>query len=78
MLKQQDLGESLVTGSIRQSPQAQSTCEDEINLKVPSWDFPRGPVVKNSPSNAKDASLIPGQGSKIAHAVGAMKPTCCK
>ena len=31
------------------------------------WDFPGGPVVKNLPYNAGDASLIP---------VG--DPTCCK
>ena len=33
-------------------------------------DFPAGPVVKNLPSNAGDASSIPGQGTKIPHAVG--------
>ena len=31
-------------------------------------DFPGGPVVKNSPSNAGDASLIHGWGTKIPHA----------
>ena len=25
-----------------------------------SWDFPGGPMVKNSPSNAENMSLIPG------------------
>ena len=33
------------------------------------WDFPGGPVVKNPPSNAGDMGLIPGQGTKISHAV---------
>ena len=33
-------------------------------------DFPGGPVVKNLPYNAGDAGLIPGQGTKIPHAVG--------
>ena len=33
-------------------------------------DFPGDPVVKNPPSNAGDAGLIPGQGTKIPHAVG--------
>ena len=33
------------------------------------WDFPDGPVVKNLPSNAGDAGLIPGWGTKIPHAV---------
>ena len=28
-------------------------------------DFPGGPVVKTSPSNAEGAGLIPGQGAKI-------------
>ena len=71
MLKQQDSGESLVT--IRQSPQAQSTCENEINFKVHSWDFPDDPLVKNPPSNAEDVGLIRGQETKIPHAVWATK-----
>ena len=29
------------------------------------WDFPGGPVVKTSPSNAGNAGSIPGQGAKI-------------
>ena len=33
-------------------------------------DFPGGPVVKNMPSNAGDTGSIPGQGTKIPHAVG--------
>ena len=47
-------------------------------------DFPGGPVVKNTPSNAGDVGSIPGWGTKIPHAAGqlsprtAMKdPTCC-
>ena len=31
-------------------------------------DFPGGPVVKTSPSNAEAVDLIPGWGSKIPHA----------
>ena len=31
-------------------------------------DFPAGPVVENLPSNAGDAGLIPGRGTKISHA----------
>ena len=31
-------------------------------------DFPGGPVVKSSPSNAGGAGSIPGQGAKIPHA----------
>ena len=37
-------------------------------------DFPGGPVVKNSPSNAEDAGSIPSQGTKIPHAVGQLSP----
>ena len=33
------------------------------------WDFPGGPVVKTSPSNVGGASLIPGWGAKIPHAL---------
>ena len=33
-------------------------------------DLPGGPVVKNLPSNAGDAGLIPGWGTKIPHAMG--------
>ena len=31
-------------------------------------------MVKNPPSSAADASLIPGQGTKIPHAVGQLSP----
>ena len=37
-------------------------------LKIKSWDFPGGPVVKNPPCNARDAGLIPSWGTKILHA----------
>ena len=40
------------------------------NKKVNFWDFPGGPVAKNPPYNAGDASSIPGQGTKIPHATG--------
>ena len=33
------------------------------------WDFPGGPVVKNTPCNAGDVGLIPGWGTKTLHAV---------
>ena len=35
--------------------------------KMPSWDFPSGPVVKNLPCNAGEMSSIPGWGTKIPH-----------
>ena len=37
-------------------------------------DFPGGPVVKNPPSTAGDAGLIPGQGTEIPHAAGQLSP----
>ena len=37
-------------------------------LKVKIRDFPGGPVVKTSPSNAGGAGSIPGWGAKIPHA----------
>ena len=45
-------------------------------MKNSSRDFPGGPVVKNLPSNAGDAGLIPGQGPKIPHAVGQLLSPC--
>ena len=39
-----------------------------------TWDFPGGPVVKTSPSNAGGAGLIPGWRAKIPHASGSKKP----
>ena len=49
--------------------------EDQPLLKLYSLplqprDFPGGPVVKTSPSNAGGQGLIPGQGAKIPHALG--------
>ena len=35
-----------------------------------TWDFPGGPVVKNPPCKVGDAGSIPGQGTKISHAMG--------
>ena len=32
------------------------------------WDFPSGPVVGTSPSNAGGEGSIPGQGAKTPHA----------
>ena len=37
-------------------------------------DFRGGPVVKNPPSNAVDAGLIPGRGTKIPHAARQLSP----
>ena len=38
------------------------------------WDVPGSPVVKSLPSNAGDTGSIPGQGTKIPHAVGQQSP----
>ena len=40
-----------------------------LNENSHLWDFPGGSVVKNLPSNAGDMGLIPGQGTKIRHAM---------
>ena len=37
-------------------------------------DFPGGPVVENSPSNAGVVGSIPGQGIKIPYALGSNLP----
>ena len=37
--------------------------------------LPGGPVVKNPPCSAGDASLIPGWGTKIPHALGQLNPS---
>ena len=42
--------------------------------KIHEGDFPGGPVVKNPPSNAGDAGLIPGRGTRIPHASGQLSP----
>ena len=39
-----------------------------------SRDFPGGPAVKNWPCNGADMSSIPGQGTKIPHAMGQLSP----
>ena len=39
-----------------------------------SLDFPGGPVVKNLPCNAGDMVSIPGQETKILHAVDQRSP----
>ena len=41
----------------------------KTSIRFNHRDFPGGPVVKNSPCNAWDMSGIPGQGTKIPHAL---------
>ena len=38
-------------------------------------DFPGGPVIKTSPSNARGMGSIPGQGAKISHSSQPKKKT---
>ena len=60
----------------------QAGCAPHGHLRLPATtlegklmgDFPGGPVVKNPPSNAGDMGLIPGQGTKIPHALGQLSP----
>ena len=58
----------------------QGTIKLKEKLTVPIkksqlWDFPGGPVVKTSPSNAGGASSSSGQGAKIPHASGQNRKT---
>ena len=38
-----------------------------MSFKRDCWDFPGGPVVKNSPSNSGGEGLIPGPRVKIPY-----------
>ena len=42
---------------------------EEISKKAQSRDFPGGPVVGSSPSNAEGSGSVPSQGPKIPHAL---------
>ena len=44
-----------------------------VLLKLLIQDFPGSPVVKTLPSNAGDVGSIPGQGTKVLHAMGCSK-----
>ena len=53
--------------------------EKTLNIKNGlGQDFEGGPVVKNLPANAGDVGLIPGQGTKIPHATGELRPNTAK
>ena len=39
-----------------------------------SGDFPGGLVIKTLPFNAGDTDSIPGQGTKVPHALGQLSP----
>ena len=60
--------------------------DESSPLKHPNPEgyFPRGPVVRNSPCNAGDMDLIPGQETRILRDMGQLSlstattvPTCC-
>ena len=40
----------------------------KVLFKTVIWDLPDGPVIKNPPSNAGNACLVPGWETKIPHA----------
>ena len=46
----------------------------DLGLKESDGDFPSGPVVKSSSSNAGSAGLIPSQGAKTPHALRSKTP----
>ena len=55
--------------------QGTQSCQNNLLFKNEGeGDFPGGPVVENPPSNAGDAGSIPGQGTKIPHALGQLSP----
>ena len=43
-------------------------------IKLKTWHFLEGPVVKNPPFNAGDGGSIPDQGNKIPLATGQLSP----
>ena len=47
---------------------------NQLDQKDICRDFPGGPVVENPPSNAGEVGWIPGQGTKIPHAMGQLSP----
>ena len=49
-------------------------CKVHSLLKISSWGFPGGPVVKNMPSSAVYVGSVPGWGTKIPHAMGQVSP----
>ena len=63
----------LLVGELRYTAQHSQRKEKEKKLssiRIITWDFPGGPVVKNLPSDAGDKGSIPSQGTKIPYAVG--------
>lgn len=52
------------------NPRHTYTYYSRSQCKSSLCDFPHGPAAKNSPCNAGHTGWIPGQGTKIPHAVG--------
>ena len=47
--------------------QSPHQCDNSPGKKLLNWDFPGGPLVKNSPCNARDPGLIRVRGTKVQH-----------
>ena len=54
---------------LKKSKLSPKNFHNEQNIKVLHKDFPGGPVVGTSPSNAEHAGSIPGRGNKMLHAL---------
>ena len=69
MLKSERNSENLkqnILESMYQKTKVYFTFKQSI-LKTLSWDFPGGPVVKNTPAKAGNMNSISGPGTKISH-----------
>ena len=68
---------SIIPKTVLSYPQPHETIPKQIlpsqNKNLSSWDFPRGPLVKNPPSNAGNSNLIPSWGL-ISHIPRQLSP----
>ena len=69
----EDLG-ALNTSFLKKMFKGESGTIQQVNSSL-TRDFPRGPVVKNLPPNARDVRLSPSWGTKIPYAAG--QPCLC-
>ena len=71
----QDTQISLISRPLNPEYEATLPCLGrQFSKSVAPQDFPGGPVVKNLPCNARDASSIPGWGTKIPYAMKQLSP----
>ena len=68
-MRRKDKNRLWKTTDKKKHPERQQNEEGIAPLKSVSGDFLGGPMVKNLPCNAGDESSIPGQGTKIPHAM---------